>query len=321
MRNGTSALRAVLATAMATLLTTAPLAQAATWPVIHPRVHSYFDLSTGQQPENIVALPGEEVELSFAGSRQVARIRPDGSLTLRGTLPLPPDGGTSTPVLGTAIATGLVHMGNGDSYVGYAAGSPTHTGIWRIRDGAPPVRIAALPAASFPNGMAADENGKTLFVADSALGVIWRIPLSGNAPTKWLDAPELKPSGFLGANGLRVHQGSLWVTNMDHGTLVRIPFQRGGTAGVPEIRASGLDGIDDFAFVGRSQTVVAALNGANQVALVDPDGTHQVVLTAADGLTGPTSVAIHGSTLWVTSAAFVIQRDPNLLKARIVARG
>ena len=68
---------------------------------------------------------------------------------------------------------------------------------------------------------------------------------------------------------------------------------------------------------GPGDTLLAALNGANQVAIVYPNGTHHTVLTTADGLSNPTSVAVRGSRVYVPSAAFSTQKDPNLLLARL----
>jgi hypothetical protein len=75
--------------------------------------------------------------------------------------------------------------------------------------------------------------------------------------------------------------------------------------------------IDDFAFIGDGDTLLAALNGPSQLALVKPDGTHTIVLTAADGLSNPTSVAVRGKTIYVPSAAYMTQKDPNLLLAQL----
>jgi hypothetical protein len=50
---------------------------------------------------------------------------------------------------------------------------------------------------------------------------------------------------------------------------------------------------------------------------VRPDGTHSVVLTHGDGLSDPTSLAVRGSTLYVNSAAYFTQQDPNLLVAHL----
>lgn len=81
-------------------------------------------------------------------------------------------------------------------------------------------------------------------------------------------------------------------SNLDKGTVLRIPITRHGTAGPMETRATGLVNIDDIAFTGAGDTLLAAINADNEVALVRPDGSHTTVLTAADGLENPTSLAV-----------------------------
>lgn len=146
---------------------------------------------------------------------------------------------------------------------------------------------------------------------------MWAVPLSGGRPTAWSTAPELAASGFLGANGAKVHDGALWVTNLDKGTLVRIPIRPGSRAGVPRVKATGLTGIDDFTFTGRGNEVLATLNAPNKVVLIRPDGTHTTVLDTGDGLQNPTSVALRGKEVYVLNAAYTTAKDPNLLLARM----
>ena len=86
--------------------------------------------------------------------------------------------------------------------------------------------------------------------------------------------------------------------------------------GAVEVRANGLPSIDDFAFTGVGDTLLAARDD-NEVDLVRPDGSHVPVLTGADGLQTPTSVAVAGSTIYVPSAAYLTNRDPNLIEARL----
>jgi hypothetical protein len=140
-------------------------------------------------------------------------------------------------------------------------------------------------------------------------------------PTAWSTGTELASTGFLGVNGLKIHKGAVWASNLDKGTVVRIPIRHGGGAGAVETKASDLAGIDDFAFVGRGDRLLAALDQPNKVALVEPDGTHTTVLTAEDGLQNPTSVAVRGDTIYVPSAAYSTRKDPNLLLASIEQRG
>ncbi|MGW2616676.1 hypothetical protein [Streptomyces sp. NPDC001500] len=281
------------------------------------RITDHFDLAAGQTPENIALLPDGTADVTFAAGRQVARITPRGDTRILATLPAPADGGVGTPVLGFPLTTGIVHAPDGATYVLYATGGADLTGLWRLTPGEAPERVAALPANGLPNGLALDRRSGRLYITDSVLGVIWTVPLSGGLPTAWSTAPELASTGFLGANGAKVHDGALWVSNLDKGTLVRIPIRHGGRAGAPQVKATGLAGIDDFAFTGRGTEVLAALNGPNKVVRIQPDGTGATVLDAGDGLQNPTSVALRGKEVYVLSAAYTTAEDPNLLRARL----
>ena len=144
---------------------------------------------------------------------------------------------------------------------------------------------------------------------------VW--PRTGKAEI-WTSGADLQPgiSGF-GANGLKVHDGSVWVSNSSQGTLLRIPVRPDGTAGSAAVVASGLTSIDDFAFTGTGDTLLAVQNQLDQADLVTPDGTAHVVLTAADGLSTPSAVAVRGRTVYVTSAAYFTGVDPSLLAAHL----
>lgn len=185
-----------------------------------------------------------------------------------------------------------------------------------MRPGGRPHRIAALPADGLPNGLALDQRTGRLYATDSVHGVIYRVPAGGGRATVWADNAALQPTTFAGANGIKLHNGAVWATNSDHGTVLRIPVTTRGTAGPVEVRAEGISLIDDFTFTGRGDTLLAARNN-NEVDLVRPDGTHTVVLTADDGLQTPTSVAVHGHTMHVPSAAYLTNMDPNLLVAHL----
>ncbi|MFD7834743.1 hypothetical protein [Streptomyces sp. NPDC059761] len=309
----------LLATALAASLTVTVTgaATAAAGPVSDARFLAHLNMTDGQRPENIALEPGGGADVTFAFSRQVARITPDGRAHVLATLP-PPPAGSVTPVLSSPFLGGIVRAHDGTLYFAYATGTSDLTGVWRLRPGGTPHRIAALPADSLPNGLALDGHSGLLYVADSALGTVWRVPEGGGAPTRWATAAELRPAGFLGANGIKIHNGAAWVTNLDQGTVLRIPLTcHGGGAGPVETRATGLVDIDDFAFTGADDTLLAAINKDNEVALVRPDGTHSVVLTAADGLQNPTSIAVRGGTAYIASGAYFTNTDPNVLAVRI----
>ncbi|WP_392892879.1 SMP-30/gluconolactonase/LRE family protein [Streptomyces sp. LN699] len=292
-------------------------ASAAPAPLSRARIAAHFDLSKGQTPENLALAPGGAAYVTFAKARQIAEIAPDGTTRILATLPEPADGGIHTPALGFPLTVGIVRAHDGTLYFLYATGTPDLTGVWRLRPGGQPQRIAALPAGGLPNGLALDPRTCTLYVTDSVLGTIWRVPTTGGTPTAWSTAPELAPAGFLGANGLKIHNGAVWATNLDKGTVLRIPVLPDGRAGRVRTKATGLPGIDDFAFTGRGDQLLATLNGPGQVVLVQPDGSHSIVLSQADGLQNPTAIALRGTSVYVTSAAYVTAQDPNLLRAHL----
>ncbi|MFD4322231.1 hypothetical protein [Streptomyces sp. NPDC058548] len=310
----TGLLAAALAASLTVTVTGA--ATAAAGPVSDARFLAHLNMNDGQRPENIALEPGGGADVTFAFSRQVARITPDGRAHVLATLPAPP-AGSVTPVLTSPFLGGIVRAQDGTLYFAYATGTGDLTGVWRLRPGGTPQRIAALPVDSLPNGLALDRHTGLLYVADSALGTVWRVSAGGGAPTPWSTAAELRPAGFLGANGIKIHNGAAWVTNLDQGTVLRIPLTCRGGAGPVETRATGLVDIDDFAFTGAGDTLLAAVNKDNEVALVRPDGTHSVVLTAADGLQNPTSIAVRGGTAYIASGAYFTNTDPNVLTVRV----
>jgi sugar lactone lactonase YvrE len=285
-------------------------ASAASAPLSDPQVVASFDINAQQQPENITLEPGGAADVTFTRARQIARIGTDGSVTILATLP--------APATGTATASGIVRAPDGSLYVNYNAGS--RSGIWRIPPGGgTPVQVVAMPGVKVLNGLALDRGQDALYVTDSSSGTVWKVSLKSGTASLWAQGTDFQPntvnsSGF-GANGIKVHNGAVYVSNTDQGTLLRIAIGSHGTAGTVTTVAQGLTAIDDFAFAG--DTVVAALDHANEVSLVQPDGTHQIVLTATDGLSNPTSIAVRGSTVYVASGAYFTHANPNLLLAKL----
>jgi sugar lactone lactonase YvrE len=293
---------------LATTQLVAP-AFASTAPLSQVREVAHFDISALQQPENITLGPDGAAYVTFTRARQIARVTPDGRTSILATLP--------APASGTAALSGIVRDADGTLYVNYNAGR--FSGLWRIRPGGTPEQVAALPDVKL-NGLALDERNNTLYATDSTTGTVWKVSPSNGTASVWADGEALKPftgqpsSGF-GANGIKVHDGAVWVSNTDKGTLLRIPIGPRGNAGEVTTQAEGLTSIDDFAFVGPGDTILAAQNFANAVALVNPDGTHSTVLTAEDGVSNPTSLAVRGRTVYVASGAYFTRNDPNLLLA------
>jgi hypothetical protein len=285
-------------------------AHASTAPLSDAREVAHFDITALQQPENITLEPGGAADVTFNRGRQVARVGTNGSVSILATLP--------PPATGTATVSGIVRGKGGFLYVNYNAGS--QSGIWRIApSGGTPVQVVALPGVKVLNGLALDRRKDALYATDSTSGTVWKVSLRTGTASLWAQGTQLEASKSpgIGANGIKVHAGAVWVSNTDKGTLLRIPIGAHGTAGAVTTVAQGLTAIDDFAFTADGDTVLAAQNYVSEVSLVHTDGTHQTVLTSTDGLSNPTSVAVRGPTVYVTSGAYFTHVDPNLLLAKL----
>lgn len=285
----------------------------------HPRARTvaHLDLAGGQQPENLVLRPDGSAAVTFALTGQVAEVSRDGRVDVLAQLPAPAAG--RTPVLGSrTFAAGIDRVGR-SLYVALSTGTAEETGIWRVTRGKAPVRVAALPATSLLNGLAVDADNGWIYVADSVAATVWRAPLDGDGPaTAWYRSPALAPTqGFLGANGLKLHDGAVWVSNLDAGTLLRVPVRWNGAAGTARTVASGLGAVDDFAFTGRGDELLATGIKENVVLRLTPGRRVTRVLSEADGLSNPTAIAVEGRRAVVTSAAYFTQKDPNVLGVRL----
>jgi len=314
----------VLSLAVAvSLLAAAQQANAAQGPISNPHIIAHLDFSRGQTPEDLALEPDGSADVTFAEAAQVARVSPDGQVRILAQLP-EPTGGAACPVLGpffgvAALTVGIVRDHAGSLYVALCTGTPGLQGIWRISPAGSARRIAALPAGGIPNDMALDDRHGFLYVADSLLSTVWRVSIAHGTVAAWAAGAQLAPAGGLGANGLQLHDGAVWVSNNQLGTLLRIPVQRDGSAGPIDTVATDLPGIDNFTFTGpgANAPILAAINRFSTVVLIRHDGSEQTVLTAADGLSNPSAIAVRGGTVYVLSSAYVTRTDPNILLAHL----
>ncbi|MGW5674801.1 SMP-30/gluconolactonase/LRE family protein [Streptomyces sp. NPDC003860] len=300
-----------------------PAEASASLGLVEPQALAELDLDSGQQPEGVVVEPDGSVVATFSQARQIARIHQDGTVRVLATLPAPPPH-AETPAVGEPFLGGIARADDGALHVVYATGTAELTGVWRLPPGGgTPRRTTPLPADSLPNGLAVDARARQLYVTDSVGGAVWRAPLAGGRAVKWNDHPSLAPSDeeyFLGANGIRIHDGSVWVTNHDRGTVLRFPRTGTGTGAAPETVVEGLGEIDDLEFVGRGDAFLVTGVTDSRVVLVRNDGRSVDavdVLTEDDGLQNPTALARHGSTVHVASSAAYTLTDPNVLSARL----
>jgi hypothetical protein len=216
--------------------TSAIPAFASSFPVTGARIVAHFDFTAGQQPENITLEPNGDADVTFAYAHQVARVTPQGKITVLATLP--------AATSGTAAASGIARTSDGTLYVNYIDIGGTESGIWRIGRNGGAEQVAALPDAGFLNGLALDPGTGALFTVDSFSGTVWKVwPRTGKAEV-WASGQDLQPTapGGFGVNGLKVHDRSVWVSNSSQGTLLRIPMLPGRTVYVTSAAyATGVD--------------------------------------------------------------------------------
>jgi sugar lactone lactonase YvrE len=264
-----------------------------------------FNPAAAQTPENLAIDRDGTVYVSLAFAGEILRISPDGSHT---TLALPTAGGIT-------VGVAIDHRDGGGLDVAVRSQDDSTAGIWRVPIGsfAHPVRTAALPTQSFPNGITFDARGN-LYVADSSLGRIWRLAPGASNATIWVEGPPLAPTGasFMGfplpgANGIKLRHHVVYVSNTATENILTIPIAPDGSAGETKVAFHGIEA-DDFAFATNGDLYVAE-NPPSRLVRVTPAGGVTTVATAADGLDNPSAVAFgtlraERHLLYITSAAY-----------------
>jgi len=279
------------------------------------RTVATFDFAAGGQPESVTVNPDGSMTISLLGflsgqPPRLLRISPSGQRTV-----------LATGLAGEAIG-GNVRGHDGAIYYNVLSTDPSRSGIWRLLPGGSPERIGALPAGAFLNGLTITADGRTLYSTDSLAGTIWTVPTTGGPVKAWLVDPALAPAqsgpGHFGANGVEFHDGAVWVSNTDRGTLLRVPVTATDAPGPIEVVAGDLAGVDDFEFLSDcSDVAFVALNGPNEIAVVYPDGRSKIVLTVADGLDSPTDTAVRGTRIFITDSGNTAPHDAKLQSGTI----
>lgn len=254
-----------------------------------------FDAASGELPEgvavdkvgNIYASVGPPVFVG-GGYGAILKIEPDGNKMKLVEFPEGP-----APAGLTVDPSGVVYFALPNPGVG-------NGGVYRILGGGGIERLSGTENMVIPNGVALDKQGD-LFVSDSVLGAIWRVPLkeSGSADI-WFQhelVAGCTPDDF-GANGVAFWKGDLYVANTGRGALIKVPVAPDGSPGEPTIVAgntdcepTGLFGMDGITFDVHGN-VYALLVLQNKFVQIDPiDGSYAILHTEEDGLWNPASLA------------------------------
>jgi sugar lactone lactonase YvrE len=276
--------KGALCAAAGLLVLAVPATAGAAAGTIELRTVITFDPNRGEYPEGIAVDARGAVYVGIAATGEVRRVAPDGTQRTVATLPIGSSGGfllgLASPRPGVLLAADTTHEAG------------TH-GVWRVVDQGPDrpgtaTLVAPLPVEGQPNGIDTDAWGNA-YVGDSILGVVWRIDAHGTV-TRWSDDPVLAagsgPDDWgVGANGVFLRGGCVYVASSDQATIVRIPVLPGGRAGraVPYARDPLLLGADDLTFDAAGNLYVSS-SRLNTLTRVARGGGITVLADAADGL-------------------------------------
>lgn len=212
--------------------------------------------------ENIAIASSGDLYVTAIDSGSVFRVSPLGTSQLFGQVP-----GPATGIALNAAGTLVVASG---------------TSLYRFASDGTALLAADIPGAIFLNGIAFFTSN-TLLVADDTGSTIWLVNLDNGSSQSWSNDPLLLP-GASGApfspNGIKLFQGSVYVSNTGSGTIVRIPILPDGSAGTAVVYLSSLSA-DDFAFA-TDGTLFAATQGT-EIIRVAPDGSRTVLPTGTFG--------------------------------------
>ena len=260
-----------------------------------------YDPAAGELPEGVAVDKRGDVFVSLSPLGQVRKISRDGSERTLAQVVAP---GAGSGVVGLAVDA------PGNVYVAAATLDPATSGVYKIaRDGSF-ARLPGTGAIVFPNGVTLDKEGN-VYVTDTILGAVWRVPATGGPAELWYQSALLVGSGLfgfgfpLGANGIAFRQDAIVVGNTEGARLVRIEIEPDGNAGAATVLAEGpgLLAVDGIAFDVHGN-VWAAVIAQSTIVRVSPSGEITTEVTAADGLDWASSIAF-GKTgdLWAVNFA------------------
>lgn len=194
------------------------------------------------------------------------------------------------PVAVLARADDIIVSAHGASFAAGPAFTETNQLLVLDRNGAVKRRIAT-PDARFLNGMV-EIDATTILIADSIAGTIWRFNPESGEIVSWLADPLLapdpaQPAGLPAANGLKVHQGWLYVSSSSRGAITRVRLSGREPVGAVEPFAT-TGPVDDFTFLSDG-SIAAATHGARLLRIM-PDGSVSTILASGcDACTAVTS--------------------------------
>jgi sugar lactone lactonase YvrE len=160
------------------------------------------------------------------------------------------------------------------------------------------LHVEGTEVIGMPNAIVFEDD--VMYVSDTITGAVWRsqwVGFQGWTPAElWVADPLLEGTGELpfpfpiGANGIVVDDGVVYVGVTEQSHIVGIPVGADGAAGEPFVHLD-LPGVavDGIAITDDGDFLIAD-PPANTIWRVGDDGQPEAIADADDGISGPTSV-------------------------------
>jgi sugar lactone lactonase YvrE len=139
---------------------------------------------------------------------------------------------------------------------------------------------------------------KALYITDTSVGRIYKLPAGASEATLFSDARVLN-----GIDGITFLDGVMYINNVVFNKVYRIPVDANGKAGAPvDIWMDQLVKAPDGMRAANGKIFIAE-NGGGKILSLTITGDKGAVTVLRDGLKTPTGVEPAGDTLWFTERA------------------
>ncbi len=253
-----------------------------TWPV-------------GTFMENIAVLADGSFAISVHNKRELLHVGRDGGSTRLAALPVSP--------------AGLVAVDDGVFVVGGEPGQGPHRLFKVGLDGSVEDRMV-VPDTLFLNGFTPATRGLA-YTVDSIVGVVIEIDLNGSASRVVLRDERLTKCSaepmLPGANGIKLGDGALFITNTDRALVLRAELGAGGPTGGLSVLAEHLRG-DDLA-LDEDGDLYIANHIVNTLIRLKRNGECVAIAGPDQGMAGSTACVFHPADLaglYVTTTGGII---------------
>lgn len=262
-----------------------------------------FDPARGQLPEGVAVAEDGDVFVSLPTLGELLRIP-------AGTDEAEPFGHIEGLAAGDLAPIGLAVDGAGNVYAGAMSLNPEANGVWRFDAlSGESERIEGSEGIALANDVALADDG-TLYITDTIAGSVWRAEPGGPAQL-WVQDELLAGTGEagfgfpLGANGIALADGVVYVSVTEKAHVVSVPVGADGSAGEVTLFARLPEAVDGIA-IDEAGGLISAHPLADLITRWSPDGEIEVIADLSDGLDRPSTIALHvnddgGTTAYVAN--------------------